>query len=338
MKKFLLLFFIATTCFAGEISLREKLNEATPGNYLVLEQNKNFTFLRIYDRKGERLSLEEVTIPLEAFAKLKTGWRPWFESGAPFHTSWTLSQVNLRTGRIEEVFSFTHNGWVHLDSADTFMPTLLNLHFQEVPVNERKHVGLPPGYGKPDHRPLWNPRLVVDGLTVPKVPFKAWKARWPADGSELARKIVEVYLPETVGGERYPAYFPYWLEVEGKLGSARIRVVDSGMEARTPRTEFPHRKPTLVGQERWEGDHLVIELSNPSHLTEFMVMAEECDSLLGKSFPIPYELRESDEKTLITMKREDISKVMTPGETYRFALSAAEEPRFVLETKKFQFN
>ncbi len=212
------------------------------------------------------------------------------------------------------------------------MMTLLNLHFHLVPDSERRHVGLPPGYGKPDHRPLWHPRLIVGGTIVGHVSFAAWKARWPADGSELARKVVEVYLPESAH-DAYPSYFPYWLEVEGKLGSAKIRVIDSGMESNSPQTRFPHRKPTAQKPGRWEQENYVIELQNPSHFTEFMVMAEESDSLFGKTFPIPCEVKYSENVTHLLLKKEDLSKVLTPGESYRFLITPQDDPFASTETK-----
>ncbi len=52
MKVFLTLFFLMGALFASEITLKDKLSDAKVGSYLVMEQNKNFTFLRIYDKKG----------------------------------------------------------------------------------------------------------------------------------------------------------------------------------------------------------------------------------------------------------------------------------------------
>lgn len=351
MKIFLFLFLLVspTLCQVealqsqiqvSQISLKDKLSEAIPGSYLVLEQSKIFTFLHVYDKKGERLSLEEVTISGERFGQTRMSWRQWFESGAPGNTAWTLSQINLRTGKIEETYSFNHSGFVE-NGSDTFMTTLLNLTFQEMAPSERRHIGLPPGYGKPDHRPLWNPRLVVGGVTIAHVPFQAWKARWPADGSEMARRIIEVYLPERISDSsiQYPTYFPYWLEVEGKMGSAKIRVVDSGMEAHSPKTYFPHRKPQVLNQGNWQGDTYVITLKNPSHFTEFMVMAEESDAFFGKTLSLPCTVVDQENETLIQIKKEDMEKSLIFGESYRFLITPQEEPTALCETRHtFKFS
>lgn len=225
----------------ANIFLKDKLAEAEPGSYIVLEQNKIFTFLHIYSKEGGKIILEEVSIPASSFQSYRCGFKEWFESGAPGHTGWLLSEINLKTGMIEEAFSFTHQGWVDMSDSSVFLNTLLNLSFSEVPAQERRRVGSPPGYNRPDHRPIWHPRLIVEGQCIPRIPFTAYKARWPSDSSELSRKTIEIYLPDPSAGYWYPAYFPYWLEVDGKIGSAKIRVVDSGLSAESPKESFPRR-------------------------------------------------------------------------------------------------
>lgn len=247
MRNFLFfLLLVCSTAAASEVCLKDKLAQANAGSFLVLEQNKTFTLFHIHQRKETSLVIEEVSIPAATFARNPMNWRMWFESGAPGHTCWTMSQIDLTTGNFEAAFSFTHKGWIDMSQSNPFLTTLLNLKFQEIPAMERKKVGLAPPYHKADQRPLWNPRLVMNGQIIPYVPFRAYKARWPSDGSELSRKIVEIYLPESEtadqGSISYPIYFPYWLEVEGKIGSAKVRVVDSGMEAQSPRGSFPTRK------------------------------------------------------------------------------------------------
>lgn len=239
------LFFLVGAAFASELQLKDKLAEARPGSYLVLEQNKTFTFLYIHERLENAIVIEEVSIPAASFARKPMNWKLWFESGAPGNTAWIMSRVNLNTGVLEETFSFTHQGWIDMSGSNPFLTTLLNLRFQELSPPERRKIGLPPGYNKVDRRPIWNPRLIVDGRALANVPFHAYKARWPSDGSDLSRKVIEIYLPVPPSNEPnaiyYPSYFPYWLEVEGRIGSAKVRVVDSGVDAHSPKSNFPQR-------------------------------------------------------------------------------------------------
>lgn len=209
------------------------MQEATPGSYLVTFQNKNFTFIHIYDKNDRYLTLEEISIPA---SRIKGGmdWKQWFETGGMGHTSWIMSHLNLNTGHFEAAYSFTKRGWIDIKEADHYMSTLLNLTFYSISEDCRRKIGPPPGYGKQDERPVWHPRLVVDGILLSDVNFKGWKTRWPNDRSDLSKKKIEIYLPEKMEACTYPTFFPYWIEVEGKLASGRLRVIDSGQWAKSP--------------------------------------------------------------------------------------------------------
>lgn len=249
MKKWLLILcFLGASALAAEIRLKDKLAEADPGSYIVTEQSKNFTLLHIHGRSDHSIVIEEVTIPAARYSRNPLPWRQWFEKGAPGHTSWTMSKINLDTGQFEETFSFTQRGWINLSDSDSFLTTLLNLPFCPVPEEQRRRVGNPPAHNKPDHRPLWNPFLTVEGQRV-CIPFTVWRARWPSDGTELSRKFIEIYLPCDVSDADipdYPTYFPYWIEVDGRIGSARARIIDSGTEARSPKPALPLRSPKFI--------------------------------------------------------------------------------------------
>lgn len=243
MKKWLLIFCFLSTfvAYGSQIRLKDKLAEAEAGSYVVTEQNKNYTFVHVRDRSKHSIVIEEVTVPAARYARNPVPWQVWFESGAPGHTSWTMSQINLETGRFEQAFSFTRRRWINLTDSNPFLTTLLNINFKAIPEERRRRIGRPPGYNKPDRRPIWNPRLTVDGHHISQVPFSAWHARWPSDGSELSRKYIDIYLPYEINNPNvpdYPTYFPYWIEVSGKIGCAKVRIIDSGTGARSP-------KPTL---------------------------------------------------------------------------------------------
>ena len=328
------LFLSATLC-ASDIQLKGKLAEAHSGSYLVIEQNKTFTFFHIYDRFENVAIIEEVSIPAASFARNPTHWKIWFESGAPGHTSWIMSQVNLDTGVFEETFSFTHKGWIDMSSSNPFLTTLLNLRFQEVSLGERRRIGLPPGHNKADHRPIWNPRLVVNGCAVPGTSFCAYKARWPSDRSELSRKGIEIYLPADSKPETcwFPAYFPYWLEVDGKIGSAKARVVDSGFEARSPKPSIPKRSPQLTGDVENLSNGIVFHVKSPLYYKEFMIFAEENDAFFGNMTLLPCSISTEGEAVTLFVSNEELQKLPNQGSSYRFAISPKENPAIVLETR-----
>lgn len=209
-----------------ELLLKENLGQAQPGDYLVTVQNKNYTILIIRNRDAEQLSIEEITMPISRVPNDAFSWRTWVEKGAPGHTCWVMYTIHLPTGTMQQIFSFTKNEWISIPQSQNFLSTLLNLRLKRVADKERKRIGPPPSSDSIDRRAYWQPRLVVDGKTIQGVAFNAWRTRWPKDGSDLSGKIIEVYVPKE--NDKYPSYFPYWLQISGIVGNAKVRIVDSG--------------------------------------------------------------------------------------------------------------
>lgn len=226
---FLSLFIISVTSLFGETNemmLRDNLSKAKPGDFLVTAQNKNYTMMIIKSREGELLNVEEITMPMSRVPNEGFSWRNWVQQGAPGNTCWLMYTIHLPTGAMQQIFSFTRNEWVTIPQSQNFMSTLLNLNLKKIAYHERKKVGPPPASDQPDRRAYWQPKLVVDGKTVNGVIFDGWRTKWPKDGSELSGKIIEVYVPKE--NDKYPSYFPYWLQVSGVVGNAKVRIIDSG--------------------------------------------------------------------------------------------------------------
>lgn len=216
----------------GELLLRDNLSKARPGDYLVTGQNKNFSVMIIRSLENEQLTIEEITMPMSRISGDSFSWRNWVEKGAPGHTCWVMYTIHLPSGAMYQAFSYTKNEWMTIPQSQNFLSTLLNLHLQKIPDRERKKIGPPPASEHGDRRAFWQPKMVVDGKTIQKVAFDAWRTRWPKDGTELAGKTIEVFVPAE--NDKYPSYFPYWLQVSGVVGNAKVRIVDSGTHLFTP--------------------------------------------------------------------------------------------------------
>lgn len=325
---FLLFLLFQTVSFGNVITLKDKLANAKPGSFLVVEQNKTFTFYFIQESGSSIATIEEISIPASRFKEANVNWRGWFEQGAPGHSSWTISYVNLLNGHLEKAYSCTHQGWIDLTHGTPFLTTLLNLNFQQIPDNQRRRVGLPPGYGKPDRRPIWNPRITVDGNPL-AIPCTVWKSRWPNDGSELARKLIEVYLPDTNMHPSIPSFFPYWLEVEGRLGSAKIRVVDSGTGAVSPNQKITIK---IMGHQIRDDGSLVFFIQSPQGYSEWLLMAENSDSLFGSAILLPCTSFHIKEHIYgIVVSKDTLKEQIHLDNKYRFSISPKEDPATLAE-------
>lgn len=231
---FFTLSLIPLAVVAGDdLLLRDNLQRAQQGDFLVTSQSKNYTVLLIKGRDAEQLYIEEITIPASGVSKLPFGWKMWVADGAPGHTCWLLYTVHLPTGTMQQTYSYTRNEWVTIPQSQNFFSTLLNLKLSKIDDFDRKKVGPAPLPDSRDRRRLWQPELVVDGNVIKDVRFDAWRTRWPNDGSEISGKIIEIYVPAE--SEKYPSYFPYWLQISGLVGNAKVRIVDSGSGLVSPK-------------------------------------------------------------------------------------------------------
>jgi len=232
MRHILFLMLLLPVLCWGNMALRDNLSKANPGDFIVTAQNKTYTMLLVQGRDGNVLKLEEITIPMTRLNLKGFSWRDWIANDAPQNTSWVRYTIDLHDASMKEFYSFTKRGYYKMNEADNFLSKLLNLEMQEIPHNQRKKIGSCPPFGT-DRRKLWQPQMVVDGTYVTGVHFLAYRTKWPKDNSELSERVIEVYVPED--HSRYPSYFPYWLQVHGIIGKAKIRIVDSGFNLKSPK-------------------------------------------------------------------------------------------------------
>jgi hypothetical protein len=212
--------------------LRDNLQRAQKGDYIVMVQNKNYLLFHIQDRNDKTMAIEEITAPISKLQRNVRSWRNWVAQRAPGNTSWVVYSLDLQSGKILEFYSVSKDSWYDTSQTDSFLTTLLNLRLELIPWKDRKRVGLLVLPGMTDKRPFWQPRMVVNGQEIRGVTFNAWITTWPKDGTDLAGKTLEAYTPQE--NDLYPSYFPYWLQISGMIGNAKIRIIDSGKDMTSP--------------------------------------------------------------------------------------------------------
>lgn len=239
IKLIIFLCLIVSSDGFSDLYLKDNLQRAQPGDYIVTAQNKTYTVLHIFAKENQNLIIEEITVPVTQIQSDPFSWKNWVENNAPGHTSWVIYKLDLNNAEMDQYFSFTKNSWFEMHRADNFLSTLLNLKLAKIPKGELKKIGPSPMSGFPDMRKPWQPKMVLDGRVVDGVKFAAYRTQWPEDGTELSNKTIEVYVPEE--NERYPSYFPYWLQISGMVGKAKVRIIDSGTGMISPKPGFPLR-------------------------------------------------------------------------------------------------
>ena len=244
LKYFLIFLLLLIVRVDADTFLKDRLQSCRDGDYIVTRIDNTYTVLLIRERTEHQIAIEEITIPVQRLQNRKfpwVSWKHWVGSGASGHTSWLLYTVHVDSGMMREYFSYTNNQWKNMSDVNNFLSTLLNLRFSQIPREEMKRVGVvPPSekYGQ-NARRIWTPKLVYEGKTILGAEFEAWRTRWPRDCGELSGKNITVYLPKDE--KKYPTYFPYWLEIQGMMGKAKIGIIDSGHGMHSPRTKPPSK-------------------------------------------------------------------------------------------------
>lgn len=329
---------------ADEMYLKDNLIRAQKGDFIVTSSNKNYTLLHIYDKTDTNLIMEEITVPESKINLQKTTWAEWVQNGAPFHTSWVMYEIDLSSGQMLEFFSFTKNGWMDLAKADNFLSSLLNLRLYKVSESNRKRIG-PKSGGDLDFRKIWHPPMIVNGHQIHGVPFDAWHTTWPNDGSDLSGKSIDVYLPQHP--QMYLSYFPYWLQITGTVGKAKIRIIDSGKQLVSPKASLPRRPPEFLDGGRLVGDKLIFSVKTYPYYRSFTLTAAE-DKLSGKAtkalgadekvsvyYQLPFTIQPSNDPQVvfITLDLQEMRSQLSPGSYYYLFLQPVGFPKIFAQTK-----
>lgn len=214
------------SCSLFSETLLDKFQEANVGDFVVFAHNKEVTLLRIAAMNDTSFVIEEITA-LEKSLPKEPNWQNWLDTNAPYNTAWIFSTFDRKTGRLLSTYSYTTAEWIEQDPQFAFMPTLLTLPFKKVPLKDRKKIGVAPYGDERDTRKFWVPQVFFDGKEV-HPPIDVFEVKWPQDSTDLSGKIIDLYFPQKQDTAPALFYFPYWVEIRGKIGRVKIRVIDSG--------------------------------------------------------------------------------------------------------------
>lgn len=234
MKKSILylLFLLFTSLAYSDVTIKERLLKASPGDYIITAQGSNYSVLLVRSSENSRLTLEEITVEQNKIDLKKTSWKEFIERKAPQAISWTALVIDLEKEILAQCYSYTDRQWLLIEESDYFFGKLLSLPFRPTRDNERKRIGPAPMPGEIDRRKQWKPQLTREGKKTKKAEYEVLRSKWPADKTRLAGCIIELYLD--AANPHFP--FPYWMEVQHPHYTFKIRTVDSGSGINSPMT------------------------------------------------------------------------------------------------------
>jgi hypothetical protein len=315
MSRVLLLFLmIATALFSSP--LQERIERSCPGDYLVVEGGKIITIVSIRSVSPTSIILEEVSILSQNLKKHPPSWRDWIKERAPGHTSWSMIELDRKTGEVLECYSFTKASWIKLSSHESLLATLIKLPLTLVPNERRRKIGPPPMGGELDTRKIWEPPTFFEGKKQGGLHFDVFEAAWPSDNSPLSGSNVLLYFDRE---ELFP--LPFWIQVETAHAQIAIRTIDSGREFPSPYRKIPRRVPEFVGEPKKIKNGLRLFLKSPKYFRDFDLFAVDVTTRDKELCPITHSLIFGKEEFLsLEITEEELNQSLKPNHRYTWLL------------------
>lgn len=326
---FALLLFVSVT-YGAEFRLKDRVEKAKAGDYVVTEANKMITILSIRSITPTSLILEEISAPLQNLKKRPDSWPEWVKANAPGHSSWSMVEIDLKTGQLLECYSFSRSAWLQLSQKESLFATLLHLPMKKVPADKRRKIGPAPMDGEPDFRKIWNPPLVFEGKKVENGNFEVYETIWPQDGSELSGQDVCLYFDKE---KHLP--LPFWIQVQTSHATAALRTIDSGKNLPIVHRSIPRRVPEFVGLPLKTETGLRLNLKSPKYYKQFELYAIDVTTREKQIFPITHSLIEGEgEWKTVEIDLAELNETLEPDHRYTWLLVPIGHSESYTETSK----
>lgn len=332
MKRVVLFFLLLLFPLASHaLTLKDKLLQATVGDFVVTEQNKIYSILVVRNVSKDSIELEEISIPASNINLAKTSWRKWIDKKAPGSTSWMLYQIDFVEEKLTESYSFSQKKWLYADTTDYLLAKLLTLDLERISEKEQRRIGPPPADNEHDRRAVWKPKMIREGGRVKQPQFDVYSSKWPKDDSQLSECNILFYFDAD-----HPSFpFPYWLELSNGYISLKLRTIDSGSTLETPLAHTPlppHFNFSGPMQSLKEGQRLTLmTMSENPHLELFARDLTTTDTPL---IPINYTLTPANHLRSIhfDIPKKLLSSTLTPGHKYQWIVRSKRRPSMSVES------
>ncbi len=265
----------------ASLSMRDKFSTGENGDYTILHVHKTYTCLSIFERSGDRIVLEEISLPLKK-QEIKLGKTP-FETARKDAFSWTLLEIDLNTLQLIECYDVLSKKFLSTESIDPFILKILRLDFNKMSLSERRKVGVKSESESLDHRPLWNPSFAFGGKEMKGRLCDAYKSNWPDDKTLLSSKQIEVYFDKELS--KLP--FPVWMQIVDDSFSFKIQTLDVGHHFNSPVKSRPKQSPYFEGSVKIENEKLYTKLFStyPLKAHQFFL----CNIATFEIIPLPVD-------------------------------------------------
>ena len=315
----ILLFYLCTFMPLCANCVKSRLLGAAKGDYIVTLQNKTYSLMLVHQTGQNTLILEELSAP-EHNIETNIDWKKWVQEGAPGHSSWLIYEIDLKNNRLNECYNFAARTFIQSADSESLLTRLLMQTTAFLPGKERRKIGPPPKRGNAsDTRAVWKPPLIFEGKAKPAAKFEVHRLHWPADGSQLAEKTLDIYF------EKHSTFpFPYWIQINTGHFNVMLKVVDSGSLLNSPQRNLPRRAPEFIGCIKNTKAHLTLCWKAAPYHKIFKLYAIDVTDGNKTILPIEGEIKRENELFLLKIKKDGLSRLLKPGRKYVWHVSSPE--------------
>jgi hypothetical protein len=208
---FISLLLVVGTLFAE--TMQDRLPLLKQGEEIIFDFHQSITAIGIISITDRVIKVRTATATKDILSRehFQT-WLEWFNQGAP--------------GAVSDETFLLRTDETPVDHADDtkgvrWLLTLLKLPLTKIPDAARRRAGPPPSEGEIDLRPLFQPKITVQGKAIDSK-SDAFSTHWPDDGSDLSSRLLILYFPRSPLALQT---FPYW--IESPSSSYHVHVLDS---------------------------------------------------------------------------------------------------------------
>ncbi len=327
-----LFFFLSLTLSlsAAPFRLKERLEKAHIGDYVVSEAGKTTTLLCIRSLTPHSCILEEISAPSQNLKQKPSSWAEWIKENAPGHSSWSMIEIDLESGQILECFSFSKSAWVQTSQKENVIARLLYLPMKQVGVERQRKIGPPPMPGEPDFRKVWTPPLTFEGKKLESFRFDVFETVWPEDDTELSGQQVFLYFDRD---QKLP--LPFWIQIETSHVSAALRTIDAGKNLPIIHRNIPRRVPEFVGLPLKTEKTLLLNLKSPKYYKAFELYAIDITQKEKLIIPITHSLIEGDQEwKTVSIDLEELNQMLKIDHRYTWLLVPTDHTESYTESPK----
>lgn len=299
------------------IPFQEVFLKARVGDFAIYQNNPDVTILSIAEKTIDSITISEITLPRKTYSNIKgRDLHTWVKQNAPGHSSWTVMEIDQKSLQVLSTYSISRKVHLNLHSTDTIIASLLSLNVKEMDKSKVPKIG-PRAASKKDMRPIWVPNMIVDSKKQTPQKVDVYTSTWPKDDSFLSSRVINLYILDDFA-------FPFWIQIEGAVGSKKMMAIDSGKNLPKPTISTPATPPEFITKlEKFsEDENYAFLLKSNKKYDGYVVYVME----ISKTNNTLLKIETTEEKLENSVKKFNIAKKileenLIKGKKYRVYLS-----------------